>query len=402
MMITTVPRSGGLAINGVAVGPLYGGTQPIAQYGIVTSGEQLVSTLADGTDLNEVWEEFRELLGIWNNERVTLSKLLSYPTTHTADAVPQNVAPPSFERASELGVPRAAGLPGDSMLVGFDMFDYDLASRLSHRFLRDADRRQVDAILTSVLTADTTLTFGRVLRRLMTPTETHNEHHHRVFGLWNGTDGMTPPPFSGRTFSAEESHYIPSGAYAIDSADIEDAVRLVTRKGYGIDAGSQMLILANDEECDAIMGWRAGEPSRSGGPDATFDFVPSKNAPVYLTEKTIVGELAPGDFHGIPVLGSYGESWLLRTPIIPAGYVVVAASYGPDDVRNPVGFRQHTNLAYQGLRQIAGPGVYPIVESFHQRVFGVGVRHRGGAAVIQVTVDGEYVPPSRDQLPDHR
>jgi hypothetical protein len=43
--------------------------------------------------------------------------------------------------------------------------------------------------------------------------------------------------------------------------------------------------------------------------------VPSKNAPAYLTEKNIVGELAPGDFHGIAVLGSYGESWLCRTPV---------------------------------------------------------------------------------------
>jgi hypothetical protein len=88
---------------------------------------------------------------------------------------------------------------------------------------------------------------------------------------------------------------------------------------------------------------------------------------------------------------------------IPPGYVVVAASYGPNHVLNPVGFRQSPLPAYQGLRQIAGPWTgYPLLESFHVRNFGVGTRHRGPAAVIQVTSDTEYSAPTKDQIPDYR
>ena len=68
-----------------------------------------------------------------------------------------------------------------------------------------------------------------------------------------------------------------------------------------------------------ILSWRAGEASRTNGPVSPHDFVPSAQSPVYLTEKNIVGERAPADFHGIPVLGSWGETWLVRTPILPPG-----------------------------------------------------------------------------------
>jgi hypothetical protein len=312
--------------------PIFGGTAPTsdAQYGIVTTGELLINQLADGADLNGVWTEFRDLLAIWNTDRNSIASLLAFKTTATGEAVPQNVVVPSFERASELGVPKSANLPGDSLLVGFDQYDYDLAGRLTARFLRDADLRQVESVMNGILAADSKLVTGRILRRLMDPDESHNEHGHRVFGLYNGTDGITPPPYMGRTFSPDESHYITSGADELDALDVEDAVKLVTRKGFGTQPGSQMLIIANDDEADAIMKWRAGEPSRTGGPDASFDFVPSKYAPVYTSEKFIIGELAPADYFGIPVLGSYGESWLLRTPFVPSGYVVVVASYGPN------------------------------------------------------------------------
>ena len=164
-----------------------------------------------------------------------------------------------------------------------------------------------------------------------------------------------------------------------------------------------MLVIPNDEECEAVMSWCAGQESRSG-PKAKHDFVPSKNAPVDLTEKNIVGELAPADFHGVKVLGSYGESWLLHSPVVPPGYVIVTASYGPDHPLNPVGFRESPQPGYVGLRQIAGPWTgYPLLESFRVRNFGVGVRHKGAAAVIQVTEAADYTaPPTKDQIPDHR
>lgn len=67
---------------------------------------------------------------------------------------------------------------------------------------------------------------------------------------------------------------------------------------------------------------------------------------------------------------------------------------GLDSDMNPVGFRQHANPAYQGLRHIPGHGPYPLQDSFYARGFGTGTRHRGAAVVMQVTTNANYTPPT--------
>ena len=52
---------------------------------------------------------------------------------------------------------------------------------------------------------------------------------------------------------------------------------------------------------------------------------------------------------------------------MPAGYVIVAATGGPNSDNNPVGFREHKSPAYRGLRVIPGVGPYPIQEHFYAR-----------------------------------
>jgi hypothetical protein len=80
---------------------------------------------------------------------------------------------------------------------------------------------------------------------------------------------------------------------------------------------------------------------------------------------------------------------------IPEHYFAVVATAGANDPNNPVSVRQHTNVAYQGLRAIPGPiPNYPLTESFGARCIGVGTRHRGAAAVMQIKATGSYVAPS--------
>jgi hypothetical protein len=383
----------------LAAFPIYGGTAPSAQYGINVVGDVLVNRTADGVDLNAVWTEFRDLLDLWNRERTSLTDLLIFKTTATGEAVPQNVAIPSFERATELGVPRGANVPGDALLLAYRFDDFDLAGRFSWKFLRDADTRQIESVMNGILSADNKLVTGTIFRRLFDPAETKNEFGHRVFGLYNGSDGIAPPPYLGRIFDESESHYLASQATDIDSADIEDAVKLITRKGFGIQNGSQILILANPDEAEQIMAWRAGQPSRPSGPVARYDFIPAKTAPPFLQPDNIVGEPVSGSYHGIPVLGSYGESWLIQSDFVPSGYVAVVASGGPNTLGNVMGFREHPNTAYQNLRMIPGAGPYPVVNSYNQRSFGVGVRQRGAAACIQVTTEPTYTKPTNDQIP---
>jgi hypothetical protein len=193
----------------------------------------------------------------------------------------------------------------------------------------------------------------------------------------------------------------------IDSTDVEDAIRLIRLKGYGNQPNSKILIFCKPEpEGEAIMGWRAGHESRpaegseTDGPIAKYDFIPALDQPAFVTPAgELVGEQVPGELWGVKVWGTYGPAVLVQSDFIPVGYVAVAASYGPDSPYNVIGFREHENPNYQGLRHIAGPGPYPITESFSTRGFGVGVRQRGAAVAIQVTTGSTYTPPSDDQIP---
>jgi hypothetical protein len=381
-------------------------TAPNAQYGVNVRGDVLVDRTADGVDLNHVWDEFRDLLQLWNTERTSLTDLLMFKTTATGEAVPQNVAVPSFEEATEFGVPKSANAPGDSLLLGYQFKDMDLSGRFTWKFLRDADIRQVRSVMDGILAADNKLVTGTILRRLFDPTEKRNEFGHRVFGLWNGTDGLAPPPYMGRTFDTATTCYRASQASVIDSDDIESAIKTIVRFGYGTQPNSAILILANPDEAELITEWRAGvesrqeEGSETSGPIAKHDFIPAADQPGFITPHgELIGEQVPGQIFGVKVWGSYGPARLVQSDFVPSGYVAVVASYGPDSPYNAIGFRQHPNPAYQNLRSIPGAGQYPLVDSFHQRSFGVGVRQRGAAVCIQVTTGSTYTKPSDAQIP---
>lgn len=361
--------------------------------GYSTQGDVLVSHSADGVDLNTIWDELGALLQVWNEERSSLTQLLSYPTTNVADAIPQGISSDSFEVASEFGVPQSAREPAIALPLGYDFEDYDKRSAFTWKFLRDSTAEQIRSVANRILEADNKLVNGTILNRLFNPTEAANEHGHRVFGLWSGDD-ITPPPYMGQTFAANHSHYMATQATQIDSGDIEDAITHITEHGYGLSPGTQLLILANPNDGQYIETWRAGVESRTSGPKAKFDFVRSTTAPPYLTDETIIGKQAPGSFHNLPVTGSYGPAWLIQHAYVPSGYVAVLASGGPNSPINPVAVRQHPNTQYQGLRVIPGAGRYPLVDSFFCRGFGVGVRHRGAAVCIQVTASDTYTAPT--------
>ena len=283
--------------------------------GINTQGHVLVNKTNDGVDLNVIFAEIEQLEG-WNGERATVASLISYQTTVPADAVPQTLTVEPFDVASEFGVPKGAAPPPDHLKVGYTFTDFDKASRFSWRFLRDASAEQVRSVVTRILSGDNQLVNGLVLRRLFDPAEGINDYSHRVFGLWNGTDSLAPPPYMGVTFPTSTSHYLASGAATLDSGDIEALMRLIAVKGYGIRPGSQLVILANPSEAEVIQSWRAGEVS-DNAQKAKYDFVSSSNAPPFLTSENVHGAIPPPDFHGLKVLGAYGKAWLIETTMCP-------------------------------------------------------------------------------------
>jgi len=362
--------------------------------GVSVAGDVLVNQTADGVNLNDIWNEVRQALDLYNVHRSTITRLLSYHTTAVADVIPQSVEGDSFEIATEMGIPTALREPADYLRLGYNFQDYDKRISASWKFLRSASAEQVTAQVTRIFEADNRLVTGTILRRLLDPAPRYNEWQHTCYGLWSG-DGMVPPTYLGNSFDGNHNHFLTSGSVHIDSADIEDMIKHVDHHGYGRFGaqGGQIIILAHPNQVEDMTFWRAGveyAPSKT----PKWDFVPSEAAPAYFTTEHLVGAIPPIDFEGLQVLGSYGDAWLIESHYVPAGYVIVAATGGLDSDMNPVGFREHENPAYQGLRLIPGRGAYPLVDSFYARGFGTGVRHRGAAVVMQVTENNTYTPPT--------
>lgn len=362
--------------------------------GVSVAGDVLVNETSDGVNLNDIWNEIQAALGVYNEHRSTIVRLLSYPTTAVADVIPQSVEGESFEIATEMGIPTALREPADYLRLGYNFQDYDKRLSASWKFLRSATAEQVEAQITRIFEADNRLVSGTILRRLLDPAPRFNEWQHTCYGLWSG-DSMVPPAHLGKSFDGNHTHYLTSGSTHIDSQDIEDMIRHVTEHGYGRfgNQGGQLVILAHPNEIEDMTFWRAGV-EYAAGKVPKFDFVPSQAAPAYFTTEHLVGAVAPSEFEGLQVLGSYGDAWLIESHYVPSGYVIVAATGGLDSDRNPIGFREHVNPAYQGLRHIPGRGPYPLTDSFYARGFGVGVRHRGAAVVMQVTTNGSYSAPT--------
>jgi hypothetical protein len=76
--------------------------------------------------------------------------------------------------------------------------------------------------------------------------------------------------------------------------------------------------------------------------------------------------------------------------------MVAFATGGSASLTNPLGIREHANAAYRGLRLVKTreTNSYPLQDSYYQRGFGVGIRQRGSAAIMQVKASGSYAVPA--------
>jgi hypothetical protein len=359
--------------------------------GFSTAGD-VVTTTIDGVDLNQVWTEFQASIELQNQRRSAIAALFTFSTTQPADLVPQATARDDFEEASEFGEPKGLRLGPDTLQLGFMRKDYDAATRFTARYLRDATAAQVESVHNLALAADNRLVFRDVMNTIFSPSQRLNDEGIPVYGLWSG-DGMVPPDYASNTFDGTHTHYLTSGAAVIDSGDVEALIDTVQHHGYGTGVGDRLILLCNPVEGRKVRKWRSNV-ANDNGQVADYDFIPSESAPAYLTPETIVGDVAPGDFQGLPLIGSYGPAWICEDGYIPAGYVVLAATGGQGSPLNPVGFREHPNAAYRGLRLIPGPNPsYPLSWSFYTRTFGTGVRNRGAAAVMRITTSPTYAAP---------
>lgn len=360
--------------------------------GVSTEADALVSVSADGVDLNSIWEQVSAAIGAWNADRSALTSLLTFSTTNSADAIPQAASSESFEVATEFGQPESLRAPTAHLLAGYTFEDYDLATRWSWKFLRNATKEQILAQANYALEADNKLVAGTILQRLFDNTTEQNEWAHTVYPIFNGDSGV-PLDYLGKSFTAPHNHFLVSGSDVMDSGDLEQAAKLVTEHGFGTEVSSRLLAFVNPAQAEIISTFRAGVQNNND--QIAKHYIPSQGSPAYLQPENIVGQVAPAQFNGLAVQGSYSNVWIVASDYIPEDYLAVLATYGPNSPSNLMGFREHVQAPYRGLRRIPGPvAAYPIQEAFFSRSFGVGVRRRGQAAVVQIKAAGNYDVPA--------
>lgn len=354
----------------------------------------LVTQTVDGFDLNDLWTEYQTTMTLQNEERQTLVDFMSFAVTNPQERVPQ-ISSGDFERASEYGEPRGIRPTVAQWTMGYDLHWYDLAARFTWKFLADAPRSQVDAINAMAIEADNRLVFTRVMSALFTnvnrEADINGTQDVPVYALYNG-DGTVPPTYKSYTFDGTHNHYLTSGAVTITSQDLDDMEDHLKHHGYSAQNGMRIVALMNSREVKVARSWRVA----SG--DA-WDFIPAAGAPgVFLpVDQQLMGRgQVAASLAGLNVAGSYGNVIIVEEDLIPAGYVPMIATGGRANLNNPVGIREHSNASLRGLRLVKGPSAdYPIIDSFYNRGFGTGIRHRGGSVIMQITASASYTPPTQ-------
>jgi len=366
-----------------------------AEGGYQNQGDILYA-LADGVDPNALWAEFQQTLEIFNARRQTIVSLMTYPVTQLIETVPQ-VGDVEFEEASEYGIPKAVGIRQDYFQMAYDFKDYDLATRYTWKYLRDADARAVQAVHNAILTADNRLVFRKVMEAIFdnrNRTADIRNQPYNVYALYNN-DGTIPPTYKNTTFLSTHDHYLVSGAAAFQSIDIEDGINLIAEHGYGQEQGTTFVVLMNSAQMAVARTFRAG--ATINGAVCNYDFIPAPNQPALFVPNAegLIGVRPPNSWNGLPVVGSYKNALLVEEDYIPPGYLLVLGSGGTGNLQNPVGLREHANTAYRGLRLLPGNQQrYPLVDSYYSRAFGTGIRQRAGASVVQIKASGSYDIPT--------
>lgn len=350
-----------------------------------------VVVAADGTDLNDFWNEVNSTIQMRNTQR---NRMINFLTTPVSGAVTQVTVPSSvdFEEASEYGQPVGMRGGASRYFRGYDFKFYDLAIRYTWMFIAEADRAQLEMQHNLALDADNKLMFNKVMKTLfnglnVTGVSDKNEPV-TVFKFYNA-DGEVPPSYATFTFAGSHNHYLTSGGATVTHQNLTTLNNDLGSHGYTLQNGYRLVLLVNKQESDVIKTFKTA----TGAP---FDFVPN---PAYYGGAVFVpnnGTYVGGPSGTLPgEVGTWGPFHIVEEPFVPAGYVVTLASGGQENLTNPIGFREHSNAAYRGLKVIPGQrSDYPLLDSFYRRGFGTGIRQRGGGIIMQVTAGATYTIPS--------
>lgn len=349
---------------------------------------QLTQT-ADGADLNAMWREFQAVVNMNNRDRSRLVNLLTFSVTNPVERVYYPTVE-DFEEASEFGEPKGIR-QGKPFSMGYDFKWYDLAIRYTWMFLAEATSEELRALTNQAVSADNRLVFTRVMRALFNPanrTADISGAAYNVYALYNA-DGTVPPPYRTNTFAGSHTHYLASGAVAVDSGDLTDLETHLSHHGYRITNGYRLVLMVNPVEAAIIRG-----ATTAGGWKYTFIPNDQTGGGIVMPQNGgIIGRPASTGIDG--EIGSYGPFAIVEEEYIPAGYVLAFATGGERNLGNLIGIREHSNTSLRGLQLVKGAdNDYPLTDSFYRHGLGTGIRHRGAGVVMQITTNPTYAAPA--------
>lgn len=372
-----------------------GGSQPLGAH----TEADVIRTTVDGVDTNVLWREFQQALAILNRQRQPMVDLLTYSVPRPVETVPQVGSSANFEKASEFGVPVAVRTGVGYFKMGFSFDWYDTGARYTWKYLAEASAEQVRSVFDTILEGDNRLVFNEVMRTLFRSTNRIadiNDQEYNVYAFYNA-DGVVPPSYKTTEFTGSHTHYRTSGAATITSGDLDEMLDDLESHGYSRANGYDLVFLTNKAEVNTVRTFK----SVQNGGTARYDFIPAQGTPNFLLPENFRvnsanGGTQPADsYRGIAVAGKYGDGLILMDDFIPAGYVVLFATGGSDNVNNPIGIREHARQELRGLRMVkTRQDDYPLQDSYWQRGFGTGIRHRGAGMVMQITASGTYTAPA--------
>jgi hypothetical protein len=398
--ISSTPKKGMELVDLRALGilPAIMGGAPREGYHV---GADVVTSTADGRDLNVIWTEFMSLLNAINEERQALIRFLTFPVTRPVDTVALPGDGVEFEEASEFGEPVGARISPPLIERGYTFKWYDLAARYTWQYLADATTEMVNAVANASVEAFYRRQLFTVLRRIFNPVQETTSITGQpgagsfpVFGFYNN-DGEVPPPYKTNTFLGTHNHYKPTNAAVLTAADLDTLViDDFAEHGYRMEEGYRLVAMVNSAQGNVIRTFKKGE----GTIPARYDFIPASNQPGQFVDRNteLVGQTQIGPtLDGLTAIGTYGPLVIVEDDWLPENYVFAFATGGSESLNNPIGLREHAQENLRGLRLVKGRNPdYPLIDSFWATGFGTGVRQRGAGIILEVTVGATYDVPA--------
>jgi hypothetical protein len=332
-----------------------------------------------------VFEAIQEVMDQWNAD---VQAALDVFVDRRTENYTERYLLPGSGKLQEIGreAPSAAVKRSGEWDVAYPLRGYGAALGGGRVNLAYMTVQELDAHLDTIFAQDLNTLRWRILTSLMeddnlTWTDPINGSL-TIRRLANG-DGTSYPPVVGSEDDAAEDHYIAAGYAEGSISDSNNPIStlvddIVHHFGGKAMMGDRIVVFHNSSATDDL--------------DDLTDYVPVADQYVAYGQDTDLALPAvpnvPGRIHA-----RCSGAWLSEWDWLTTGYMLAVHLDAPSPLIMRVD-PADTGLSQGNLTLVAQDNDYPLRTSYYERRFGLGVGNRLNGAVIEVTGDGTYAPPS--------